>query len=358
MKILLVQQKMIGDVLVSSLLCEVLKKHYPQSELHYLIYEHTLAVVQNNPFIDKIVLFDTDVQNSKPRFYRFLKAIAKEKYDVVIDIYGKLESNLISLFSKAPIKISHRKWYSNFIYTHTISGTKKEDSKLGLAIENRMSFLTPLLKTEPGQAASPRIYLSTSELASAKKFLTQKGVDLSHPLIMLGILGSSASKTYPLKYMAEIIDTISEQSEATLLLNYIPAQQAEAKRLFELCNAHSKAKIRFDVFAPSLRDFLALLHYCDALIGNEGGTVNMAKALDVPSFAIYSPWINKLAWHTFNEKTQNRAVHLSDFLPEKFTHKSKKELKQHAVELYELFKPALFKNQVAAFLDREIGSSK
>ena len=56
MKVLVIQQKMIGDVLTSSILFEAIKIEHPSAELHYLINSHTVPVVENNPFVDKLVL--------------------------------------------------------------------------------------------------------------------------------------------------------------------------------------------------------------------------------------------------------------------------------------------------------------
>jgi len=39
MKILVIQIKMIGDVLTSSILFEALRKEFPTAELHYMISE-------------------------------------------------------------------------------------------------------------------------------------------------------------------------------------------------------------------------------------------------------------------------------------------------------------------------------
>ena len=97
MKILIIQQKMIGDVLTTSILFEALKEKYPDSELHYLINSHTYMVVKNNPYIDKFVFLTPKIENSKYQLFRFLKTIQNEKYDVVIDVYSKLSSHLISL---------------------------------------------------------------------------------------------------------------------------------------------------------------------------------------------------------------------------------------------------------------------
>ena len=41
MKILVIQQKMIGDVLTTSLLFELLREKNPEAELHYLINSTT-----------------------------------------------------------------------------------------------------------------------------------------------------------------------------------------------------------------------------------------------------------------------------------------------------------------------------
>ena len=98
MKVLIIQQKMIGDVLTCSILCELIKTKHPNYEVHYLVNSNTLPVIENNPFIDRVVLFKPEYKSNKIALFQFLYSIRKEKYDLVIDAYSKLESNLISLF--------------------------------------------------------------------------------------------------------------------------------------------------------------------------------------------------------------------------------------------------------------------
>ena len=348
---------MIGDVLVSSLLCEHLKIHFPDSEIHYVVNENTVAVVDNNPFIDRIIVFKQDYKDSKLKFLEFLKSISREEYDVVIDIYGKLESNLITLFSGAKMKIAYPKWYSKFIYTHQVTLQPRKAGKSGITIEDRLGLLAPLISTALEKKREPTISLTPDEIDKAKLFLESQNIDISRPILMLAILGSHASKTYPLDYMAQSIDTIAERTEGTLLFNYIPSQQLEAQKLYDLCSEKTKANIAFETFAPSLRKFLGLLYHCKALIGNEGGAINMAKALGIPTFSIYSPWINKMAWHTF-EKDTNAAVHLNDYHPELIQGKPKKELKKEIPKLYGAFKPELFIGTLKNFLDGQVLTNK
>lgn len=354
MKILVIQQKMIGDVLVSTMLCERLKKYIPESEIHYLINTNTEDVVTNNPHIDRIVLFTEEYRNSKWSFYKFLKGIRREQYDIVIDVYCKLESNLISLFSKSKLKISYRKWYSKSIYTHTFSYLTAGNTDLGLAIENRLILLKPLVDETDQNINPPKIYLTDDEILNARSFLENNGVDFSKPIIMMNILGSAINKTYPLFYMSEIVDLVAEKEEFTVLFNYIPSQIKKAKKLYDLCSSKSKTKIKFDVFTPSLRSFLGVLYHCNALIGNEGGAVNMAKALNVPTFSIFSPWVTQAGWETFKNIDSNVSVHLNDYEPLDFQDKSRKQLQKETQKLYAKFKPSFFKEKFIIFLKTKI----
>ena len=106
MKILVIQQKMIGDVLTSTIVCEALRKQYPDAVIDYVANTNTIPVIKENPWFDHIIEFKAEYKSSKLAFLKFLRQIRQTKYDLVIDAYGKLESNLITLWSGAKEKIS------------------------------------------------------------------------------------------------------------------------------------------------------------------------------------------------------------------------------------------------------------
>ncbi|MDO5969974.1 glycosyltransferase family 9 protein [Flavivirga aquimarina] len=346
MKILIIQQQMIGDVLTSGILFEALRQKFPKAQLDYLINEHTIAVVENNPNINNFILFTKETKSSKVKLLRLAKSVRNKQYDVVIDVYSKLSSNLISLFSEAKTKISYHKYYTTYIYHHNIKRVKSNDGKTGLAIFNRMQLLAPLgIKTA---FIKPKIYVTEKEIADSRLFLENNQIDFNRPLYMVSVLGSGAKKTYPFNYMAKVIETIVEETSGQILFNYIPNQETEARSIFNLCNPETQNNIFFNVFGENLRAFLAVTYHCDALIGNEGGAINMAKALNIKTFAIFSPWIDKATWSLF-ENDNNVGVHLKDYKPELYT-KAEKTLKNKAATLYEMFKPELFTNKLKAFL--------
>ena len=349
MKILVIQQKMIGDVLASSIICNNLKMLYPEAQIDYLIYPFTQPVVLNNPNIDNLILFHDDYRKSKIAFLNFLLSIKKSQYDLVFDAYGKLESNLVVAFSGAKTKIGFLKSYSDFLYSKTTKEITQPLTNAGTALENRIN-LVKLIAHSDQFDLKPKIFLTEEEIANGKKILLHHNINFSNKIFMIGVLGSGNSKTYPFPFMAQILDAIVFETNATLLFNYMPSQIAEAQEIYNLCQKKTQQHIKIDLIPGSIREFLSITQHCDALIGNEGGAVNMAKALDIPTFTIFSTWIIKEAWNAFENGTTNVSVHLKDFKPELYGTKTAKEMKKEALKLYEEFRPDLFENQIRKFV--------
>lgn len=346
MKVLVIQQKMIGDVLTTSILFEALKQKYPTSELHYLINSHTYPVVENNPYINKFIFFTPEIEKSKLKFFSFLHGLKTENYDAVVDVYGKLSSHLISLFARSKLKIGYHKTLSSFIFNASIKRKKTPEHHSSLAIENRMLLLEPLdiaFKT-----IKPTIYLKASEKDRAKIYLVSQHINLKKPLFMISVLGSSLAKTYPFDYMAKLLDALVEaKPEAQILFNYIPKQEDDARAIFNFCLPKTQDNIYFNVYGKSLREFLAITSHCTSLIGNEGGANNMAKALNIKTFTIFSPYLNKQNWFGETENKHHVAIHLSDY---SYTENDKALAKKDPEAFYLKLKPEFIIPQLQAFL--------
>ena len=350
MKILIIQQKRIGDVLTSSILANSLKDHYPNATIDYMCYANCVDVLKENKAISNIIVLEQKVRKNYLSLFKFIFKIRSQKYDVVIDAYSKLETNLITLFSGSNYKISYDKGYSKIFYNHNIkrlpNGTK---SNYGLAIENRLALLKPLMKEEITDF-KPKIFLSNSEIEASKKTILEANIPQNQPLFMIGILGSEWYKTYPLEKMAELLDYTVEKTNASLLFNYIPNQKKDALKLYNLCNEKTQQAIFFDIYGKSLREFLGLLSQCNALIGNEGGSVNMAKALFVPTFSLFSPSVDKETWQIFEDK-KNISIHLKDLKPEIYQEFDEKYIKENTFKYFEEYPIALIKEKLKGFFE-------
>lgn len=333
MKILVIQQKRIGDVLTSTIICNNLKTKYPDSTIDYMCYPNSVDVLKENPNIDNVIVLTNKVRKSIPSLFKFIFQIRRKKYNAVIDVYSKLETNLITLFSGAKYKVSYHKWYSSIFYNHSYERFDAVKSEHGLAIENRLLLLKPFI-SEKITDVKPKIFLKESEINDAKNLLKSHNIDTSNPLIMFGILGSEVYKTYPLEGMAKIIDFTVAKTNASIIFNYVPDQKDLAQEVYNYCSEETKKHIAFDLYCTELRSFLALLSQCEMLIGNEGGAVNMAKALEIPTFSIFTPSVRKETWQIFENEAKNASIHLKDLKPEIYEKHTEQYIKEHTFEYY------------------------
>ncbi len=352
-KILVIQQKMIGDVLVSTILCETLCKAYPNAQVDYLIYENTYPVISENDKNYNVIFFKNEYRNSKKALISFALSLKEQNYDVVIDAYSKLESWLIVGLTNAKTKISFKKNVSNLLFTHLIKRHQIPTTNLGLVIEHRLKLLDPLNIPKNLYVTHPNIKVTDTENNNALNLLKENNVDLQKPIVMLNIIGSSETKTYPLQYMAEVVDLVAK-NDVQILFNYIPNQIETAKEIFSLCTAQTQQKIFFNILGNNLRGLIALMNQCSMVIGNDGGTMNMAKALNKPTFIIFSPWIEKIAWSTFEDDKKHISVHLNDYKPELFKEKTLKQIKKENNKLYGLFLPDFFGDLLTHFINSNL----
>lgn len=344
---------MIGDVLVSSILCNNLKKAYPDSEIHYMVYASTTPVLEGNSNIDKIVLFTEDYRKSKIALFKFVISLRKENYDIIIDAYSKLESWLAVLLSNAKQTISYKKVGRTFLYTDNVERKKHAETNLGLAIEHRLSLLTPLdLKIDIDPV--PKLYVTDTDREFADSLFQKYEISNKKSILMVAVTGSEILKTYPEEYMAKVVDFIADNYDVNILFNYNPVLKGNAESIYKQCKSSTKEKIFFDAYGKSLREYIAIMNASDLIMGNDGGAINMAKALDKPSFTIFSPWIPKELWGTFEDGKLHVSVHLNDFKPEVFQNKTIKDLKNNTLELYTEFNPKLILDKLKKFLDRNL----
>lgn len=342
MKILVIQKKRIGDVLVSTIIFEALREKFPKAELHYLVYPISLAVVQNNPFIDELIILDNKTKKSVWKMIQFLYKLRKQNYDVVVDAYGKPNSVIMGWFSGAKKTITFDKKYSEFLYSDVIQRRESPITNATLAIEHRMQLLEPLgIDFENYQ---PKLFLNDSEINDAKKYLTSNGINLEIPIVMISAIGSKESKTYPLEYMAEILNEIAIKN-VQILMNYIPFQKELALELYSFCKPETQSKIFMNIYENDLRKFIAVTSQCKALIGNEGGATHMAKALNIPTFIIFAIGIIKESWSIYENETTNVAISILDYYPDDDSDFETSTQK---------FKPALFLDKLKKFLQFNI----
>lgn len=107
MKILIIRFSSIGDIVLTTPVIRAIKQQVPNSEVHFATKKHFGVLLENNPYIDKLQLFDKQL-------LQFAKMLKNEKYDVVIDLHHNLRTRIIKSILKVKTyhfdKLNWEKW--------------------------------------------------------------------------------------------------------------------------------------------------------------------------------------------------------------------------------------------------------
>jgi ADP-heptose:LPS heptosyltransferase len=90
MKILVIRFSSIGDIVLTSPVVRCIKKQLPHAEVHFLIKPQFKAVVEHNPYIDKIHYLGDSIAET-------IAQLRAENFDYLIDLHNNLRSLRIKL---------------------------------------------------------------------------------------------------------------------------------------------------------------------------------------------------------------------------------------------------------------------
>lgn len=291
-KVLIIRFRRIGDAVLSTVICSTIRKNFPEAEIHYLLYDPINTLFEHHPDIDKVISFSgkDGVGSYLKRVWRLMR---KEKYDVIIDTRTTLTSLCFSWFSlKTKYRIGTRKSYSFIGHNYRIANQKDETLD---EVSRNLLLLKPLEQLKPLEYVSDfRLYVTSEESRDFHSFMEQKGIDFSKPVIICTPFTRVKGKAWHMERMKEVLRLMIETYDAQLIFNY---NEQEKEAAFQLFREMKEDKHLFvHIAADSIRKLAAMCLQADFFFGNEGGPRHIAQALQVHSFAIYPPWVDKTKW--------------------------------------------------------------
>ncbi len=127
--LLIVRTDSIGDVILSIPLIELIKEHFPECKISFLVRNYTLDLIKENYLIDNKLILKENV--GKINFKENLEQIKKYNFDSVVVVYPTFEIALLLFLSKIKNRIgTGYRWYSFLfnqkIFEHRKYGLKHE----------------------------------------------------------------------------------------------------------------------------------------------------------------------------------------------------------------------------------------
>lgn len=277
-RILVCQQRQIGDALLVTPALELLKKRFPRAELHLFTETKCEPLLRGNPHIDTFLLLNRRELRGLWAQMAWYRRAAATGYDMVVDFQQLPRCRMLTRFSRAKVRLSFpAPWHRAGLYTHTVCPAP------GYAAAAKVSLLAPLGITWRGER--PRIYLTEDERARARAFLAGLGLRGGQSLISVDPTHRRASKRWPAASYARLLDRLgAARPDARFLLLRGPGEDDEVRALRAACARPQQ--ILLPDGTPDLRLSAACMAEAALHLGNCSAPRHIAVALNVPSLVI------------------------------------------------------------------------
>lgn len=273
-RILVCQQRQIGDVLLATPAIELLARHYPLAEISVFTEKKCAPMLENNPNVHKIITVDKDDVAGKLKAFLFYWRTGRAGYDLLVNFQHLPRCTWVSALSNCKLRLgSSATDYARFIYTHTAPLLP------GYAAASKASLLRILGISWSGER--PRLYLTAAERAAGQELLREMGL-LGKRFISVDATHFDAARLWPPQHYAALMDMAAEaRPDLRFMLSYGPGEEGQVKELMALCRHRERLAMFPRVL--SLRHAAACMERAAMHIGNCSAPSHMAVALDVPS---------------------------------------------------------------------------
>jgi len=294
-RILIMRTDRLGDVILSTPVIANLRKFYPDSFIAFLCRPYTKEVVEGNPHLDEIIVYDKNKEH-KSIFasIKFCFALRKRKFDTVFILNPNNRSNIIAFFAGIPKRIGlNRKM--GWLLTQPIEDKKHEGKK------HEAEYTLDILKAAGIPITEKHIYfpIKTESEKKINNLLSMYGIKDSS-LLVIHPSASCPSKRWPEDHFIKLVRLINEKTKLKVI---IISAQDEKKFADRLVKESGVIDLRGIL---SISDIGALLKRSKLFISNDSGPVHIAASLNCPLISIFGrndPGLSPARWRPLGEKS-------------------------------------------------------
>ncbi len=277
MKILLIRYSAIGDVVLATPIIELLKKRFPKSNLSMLVSLTTCPIVEKNPFLDRIIIYERGKCFS---YLKCVKLLRKERFDLIISLQWK--ASLLTFLSRAKYRVGfHRSLRYRYLYNLRPGKWHPEKH----ALYRYLNTIEPL-KIE-GKIPEPKIYLSPEEEDAAKKLLQEKGISREDFLVGFNPAAGYPAKEWPLKYYIQLGKKLIKEYNAKIIIFGKGGKRSSAI-CYQLEIALATPENVLSLAGKTnLRQLAAFAKHCRLFITGDTGPIHIAAAVGTRVVAFF-----------------------------------------------------------------------
>lgn len=289
MKILIIKQSSLGDVLHSTGVVRALKSQFPDAEITLLTSIGCAPVYAHNPDVARIIAVDREA--IKARWKRqpawvwqhvreVMRQVNDREYDLAIDLQGLAKSVLFLYAAKAKKKLVKGQFPG-------LAGFRNKNLH---AIEEMAEVvkLAGVDITDWQSDCRMQIFTSPEDQKAANGLRKTLGWNGKHRCAVVSPLTRWPSKNWPLDHFVTLAAKLTEQG-ISIALSGAPEDAEKIHAELARQNLDTHSDIHNIAGALSLPAFAEFLRQADLLVTGDSFPMHLAGAADTPVLALFGP---------------------------------------------------------------------
>lgn len=271
-KILVIQLRRIGDVLLTTPVVRALRRKFTEAQIDFLVEKPGAEILAGNPYINNLLVYDKKDQ------LRWISTIRSAKYDVVLDFLGNPRTAWIVGLSGAKHRLGFKRPGRDFVYSVKI----KPDPVPKYVPAHKLDLLKPL-GIENG-STNLDLIVNTQAKERIQSFLAKEKITDRDMLVGISPTSRRQARRWLKQGFAEIADCLMQKYNAKVIFLWGPGEETY---IDDVINLMKKRPLKSP--ALTIAESVALTSELKLFIGNDNGPMHIAQGLKIPSVVLFGP---------------------------------------------------------------------
>ncbi len=289
-RILIIQTAFIGDVILSTPLVKFLRKTLPNSFISFLLIPETKNVLENNPHLNEVLVYDKRKKRGIGSFLQIRTKIRERRFDLAVIPHRSLRSALLAYLSGIPERIGFDKSAGSFLFTHKVVyplNVHEVDRNLALLSD----FSYHLTDT------TPELFPSSGDFSCARKLLFDSGIREEDKIVGVAPGSVWATKRWLPVRFAEVSQLLMEKAGVKVVF----LGSEDDRRLCQGIADMMKDKPAILAGKTDILQSAAIISFCEVILSNDSAPVHIASAMRRPVVAIFGSTIPEFGFAPYGK---------------------------------------------------------
>jgi predicted lipopolysaccharide heptosyltransferase III len=285
MKILLLQLKRIGDLILTTPAITALRKNYPDAHITLAVSNECAELLPAISNVDRVLIARRNLRD-----FAMVSSVAGKKFDYCVDFTRNDRSAFLTLLSGAQKRVASYRVREQSkararVYTDLV-GVRVRDMH---TIEYNLALLEPI----GVRAASSAPQLDLPRTAREKAHKVRRDCKITRPYVILHPGSARREKLWEPARWAEVINHFSRNNEFQLILTSGPS--ADEQTHIMAITKRMRRKVIDLAGKTDLLTLAALIGQAQLLVTVDSAPVHLAAATHTPQVILFGP-TNPFHW--------------------------------------------------------------